>query len=60
MKILRTILKIASSAKLVDILDENGNGKVEWKEIKNASFNDWVQIIGEIGLTAAAALGWLM
>ncbi len=45
---MKQILKVILSIKFVEILDKNKNGRVEWKEIKGATFDDWANIVMEI------------
>jgi hypothetical protein len=41
---LRKIIKILTSGDLIDILDANNDGKIQWKEIKNSPLSSWIEI----------------
>lgn len=45
---MKKLLKVILSIKFVEVLDKNKNGRIEWSEIKNATFDDWMTIVLEI------------
>lgn len=52
----RSLLKIVLSARLIEILDKDKNGKVTWKELKSATYNDWLEISFELGQSVISVL----
>lgn len=63
---IRSILKVILSSRLIDILDKDKNGKISLKELRSITKEDLVEISGELGLTFIASLsipdvvGWIV
>jgi len=41
----KLILKLLTSGELIELLDKNGDGKIQWSEIKNASKDIWIELL---------------
>jgi len=50
MKALRVIMKLLTSGELVELLDKNKNGKIEWSEIIHAPVDVYIEIVFKYGL----------
>ena len=63
---IRSILKVILSSRLIDILDKDKNGKISLKELRSITKEDLVEISGELGLPFLASLsipdvvGWIV
>ena len=46
----KLILKLLTSGELIELLDKNKNGKIEWDEIIHAPIDVYIEILFKYGL----------